>query len=380
MMKAARDGFFTGGRVPFGYVSIEDGNRHRLVIHPTEAETVKRMYQLSLQGDGVKVIAMTLNDSGTLMRGATWTKNTVNYMLRSEVYYGISIFNKTSQRIPNPEDLWIRVNSHPGIVDSDTFGRVQLALGSRLPERVGGIPRSDAVFAGLLRCGHCNGAVSLTNGTSRTGDRHHYYACSAHMRGKLKCTFKNIKVASFDAWLISELLDKVLTSEVVKDVVEQVTAMGGQWARDRELRRIAIVRALRATEGKRGKLYGVLELMGTDAPNLADLGPRLKQLNDEIKGLEQSLMKLEEEPVEPRHVPKIDIEEASGMLRGLVQDCEDPKKVRTFLASFIEKATVSGDNVAVFYNEGRMMSLGGSAVRSEGKWLLNLGSNQGPTD
>ena len=145
--------------------------------------------------------------------------------------------------------------------------------------------------------------------------------------------------------------------------------MGGQWARDRQLRRQAMVRELREAEGKRSKLYGVLELLGTEAPNLGEIGPRLRQLNDQIRKLELSLAKLEDEPVGPMDAPAYEIEEITGMLRGLVESCEDPKRLRTFMGSFIEKITVTGDSVAVNYNEGRMMSLAGSAVSSESKWL-----------
>lgn len=131
---------------------------------------------------------------------------------------------------------------------------------------------------------------------------------------------------------------------------------------------------LRETEAKRSRLYSVLELMGTDAPNLADIGPRLRELNNHLKTLEQGVIKLEEEPAGPAELRDCDVDEVAGMLRGLVQDCGNSKKQRTFMGSFIEKATVSGDSVAVYYNEGRFMSLG-STVRSDGKWRPMPDSN-----
>ncbi|WP_371133396.1 recombinase family protein [Polaromonas sp.] len=380
MLKAATDGYFMGGRVPFGYAAVEDGKRRRLVPHPSEAETVRRIFGMSRQGHGVKVIAMALNDAGVLLRGRRWAKNTINYMLASEVYCGVSIFNRVSKRVPNPPDLWIRVNSHPAIIEPEEFKQVQASMHTRRPEIVGGTPRSNGVFAGLLRCGECDGALTMTHGTARNGTRHYYYGCCTHMRGKAKCGFKNVRIDEFDPQMVSQLLDRVLTREAVAKAVSDSLALCGQWANDRKLRRDAMVRTLRETEAKRGKLYGVLELMGSGAPNLADLGPRLRELNDQIKGLEQSIIKLEDEPTGPLDAPDLDVDEVTGMLRGLVEDCEDPKRLRTFLGSFIEKATVSGDSVAVYYNEARMMSLGLSAVPLGNKWLLNLGSNQGPTD
>ena len=344
--------------------------------------TVKRIFAMSLEGNGVKIIAMALNEAGMLLRGRRWAKNTINFMLTSEIYCGVSIFNRISRRVPNPPDLWIRVNSHPAIIEPEMFARVQAGLGTRKPGsgREGGTPRSLAVFSGLLRCGECDGALMMMNGTGRNGVRRHYYACCTHLRGKAACNFKNVRIDEFDPWLVRELLDKVLTPETVRRVVREATALGGQWARDRQLRRDALVRELRETEAKRGKLYGVLELLGTDAPNLADMGPRLRELNDQIRRLEHSVIKLEEEPTGPLDAPELDVQEVTGMLRGLVENCEDPKKLRTFMGSFVEKITVAGEEVAVYYNEGRMMSIGGAMVSSERKWLLNLGSNQGPTD
>lgn len=373
MMKAAGDGYFMGGRLPFGYAAVPDGKRRRLVPHPVEAETVKEIFGMSLQGHGVKVIAMALNDAGRLLRGRRWAKNTINFILSNEAYCGVSVFNRVTKRVLNPPDLWVRVNSHQAIIDAELFGQVQAGLTERKPSRVGGTPRSHAVFAGLLRCGQCDGALTLTNGTARNGTRHHYYACCAHMRGKTQCTFKNVRVDSFDPWLLSELLDKVLTPETVQNVVREAIAMGGQWAKDRQLRRDSLVHELRAAEGKRGKLYSVLELMGNEAPNLADIGPRLRQLNDQIKGLEASLTKLEDEPMGPIDTPDLNVDEVTGMLRGLVQDCKDPKRLRTFVGSFVERVVLTADCAAVHYNEGRMVSLG-EAVRSENKWLPILGT------
>jgi DNA invertase Pin-like site-specific DNA recombinase len=374
MLKAGSDGYFMGGRVPFGFSTIADGKRRRLVPHPVEAETVKTIFEMSLRGAGVKIIAMTLNDAGQLQRGRPWAKNTVNFLLSNEIYAGVSIFNRVRKGVTNPPDVWIRVNSHAPIVSPETFERAQEGLENRRPERVGGTPRSLAVFAGMLRCGACGGAVTLTNGTSRNGQRHHYYACCSHMRGKITCGFKPVRVDELDPWLVSELLDKVLTPEVVERVMEEATAMSGQWARDRQQRRDTLVKDLRATEAKRGKLYGVLELLGTDAPNLADMGPRLRELNAQVKALEQSIIKLEEEPIGPLDAPALDVEEVTGLLRGLVQDCKDPKKLRVFFGSFVEQATVRGDTVEIDYSEGRMLSLGSSAVRSGGKWLPVLGT------
>ena len=382
MVKAASDGYFMGGRVPFGYAAVADGKRRRLAVHPSESEIIEKIYKLALDGLGVKLIAMELNDRAQFHRGNRWAKNTVNFILTSEVYTGISTFNRVRNRVPNPPELWIRVESHPAIIEKEVFEMAQQSLTDRRPERVGvgGSPRARGVFSGLLRCGKCDGALSMTHGTGRNGTRHFYYACNTHMRGKAKCTFKNVRMDVLDPALLSQLLDKVITPEIVTKVVNDCMTMGKDWAKERHTKRAGLVKEMREVEAKRSNLYGVLELHGKDAPNLGDIGPRLRVLNEQVRTLERELVRLEESTAGPSNVTNINIEEMTGMLRGLVQDCQDVKKQKAFLASFIEKATVSEDSVAVYYDPVRMMSIGCVTVPRDGKWLLDLGSNQGPTD
>lgn len=57
MKENARQGFYSGSRVPLGY-AVEDvekrGHRTKklLVVDPVEAETVRLIFKLYLEGDG----------------------------------------------------------------------------------------------------------------------------------------------------------------------------------------------------------------------------------------------------------------------------------------------------------------------------------------
>jgi hypothetical protein len=74
MSRKARAGHVTGGRV-FGYDNIEivgtDGKRSHVErrINETEALIVRRVFELSSAGHGVKAIAKTLNAEGLSLRG-----------------------------------------------------------------------------------------------------------------------------------------------------------------------------------------------------------------------------------------------------------------------------------------------------------------------
>ena len=78
MKENARQGFYNGSRLPLGYAMSEvDKRGHRtkkkLVIDAVEAETVRLIYRLYLEGDGqgpmgVKEVTKALNARGVRTR------------------------------------------------------------------------------------------------------------------------------------------------------------------------------------------------------------------------------------------------------------------------------------------------------------------------
>ncbi len=80
MKENARQGYWNGARPPFGYTAVEVERRgsrikKKLAIDPVEAETVRLMFRLFLEGDqgsgpmGIKAIAVWLNTHGYRTRG-----------------------------------------------------------------------------------------------------------------------------------------------------------------------------------------------------------------------------------------------------------------------------------------------------------------------
>ncbi|MHA7600793.1 recombinase family protein [Alicycliphilus sp. T452] len=380
MLKAARDGFFLGGRVPFGYVSVPEGKRKRLAVHPTEGSVVKTIFGMSLRGCGTKLIAMQLNAQGMTMRGQPWSKNTVNYILKNEVYVGLIVFNRRSARVLNPEEDWIKVPSHPPIVTNEDFERVNAMLEKRQPANAGGATRSNFAFTGLLKCGRCGSSLQTCSGRGRS-QVYYYYGCRASLTGKNRCELPRFRADHFEEWMLEQLLDQVMTPERIEGVIREAYAHRRDWVQERAERRGVIVKDLRSLERSRSKLFSILEEHGRETPNLPDLTTRLRELNANIKLLEKALTDLENETLAPPEVGAIDPAEASEALRGLVMDCNDPRKLREFVGSFVKEITVGDVEVLVDYHPECLVQLDNrTRIRSAENWLLNLGSNQGPTD
>jgi site-specific DNA recombinase len=89
-------GLHTGGRI-FGYdaVSLGDGEGKRLVVNPSEAAIVARIFELSASGHSLKVITRLLNAEHVRSPrpredrvAGEWCPTAIREMLRNELYIG----------------------------------------------------------------------------------------------------------------------------------------------------------------------------------------------------------------------------------------------------------------------------------------------------
>ena len=173
----------------------------------SEAEIVRRIYAQYLQGDSLKGIAKQLTEDGVLTpRGKPhWEPGTVRSILSNERYKGDAILGKTyiedciSKKIrvnagERPK-YYVR-NSHPAIIDAETFGRVQEELARRSSKMEGkkvGDKTLQRKYSGkyamsdLLICGECGSAYRRCTWTAK-GEKRIVWRCMNRLEhGKQNC-------------------------------------------------------------------------------------------------------------------------------------------------------------------------------------------------
>ena len=122
-----------------GYRKGADGKPE---IVPEEAEIVREIFQMSLNGASIHTIADELTARGVPTPGKCkkWNSSTINKMLRNEKYKGDALCQKaytvdflTKKRKKNEGELrqYYIKNSHPAIIDEETFDKVQKELDRR---------------------------------------------------------------------------------------------------------------------------------------------------------------------------------------------------------------------------------------------------------
>ena len=125
MREAASRGFWVASRTPYGYnrVMVQDGSKKRpmLELDPDTSKVVKRIFDMAEAGTGMLHIVNTLNDEDIPSpAGKLWSKNTVHFILRNEVYTGTLVWGTSGKRKDEP----VRVEkAFPAIVSKTRFRR-----------------------------------------------------------------------------------------------------------------------------------------------------------------------------------------------------------------------------------------------------------------
>lgn len=155
----------------YGY-SLINGE---MAINEPEAEIIRRIFRLYLQGTEVQSIANILNEEQVPRRyGKTkWYQSSIVYILRNERYIGDALLQKkyTTDALPyrkrpnkGQKPQYYVENSHEAIIDRDTFERVQRLLGSR---KCSTFQQTIYPLTGKIRCPECG----RTFRRQRVGDK-----------------------------------------------------------------------------------------------------------------------------------------------------------------------------------------------------------------
>lgn len=197
--------------VPYGYVK-DDNDKYAYHIDETVAPYIKLIYDLYIDGNGIKKVAKILTDRNiptpSMVRkiraeqkgktykrkvSARWDEAVVNGILRNDFYIGTLTLNKTTRKTINgkpvrqpKENRYTFPNSHPPIIDRATWQLVQNICDKRREKEFRGTRtvRSN-IFAGTLICADCG--RRLTSASGRDGNTR--YICRTYnTHGTSKCT------------------------------------------------------------------------------------------------------------------------------------------------------------------------------------------------
>lgn len=373
MLRNARSGYFCGGVPPYGFRKVPDTEhpkRKRLVAHEDEAIWVQEIFERRVSGFGATQIADALNSQGAMRRdGSRWGKSSVLYVLKNPMMIGRTTYGRRARsgRVKDPS-TWIVVDAHQPLVSMDLWNRAQALMGEATPAATseGGSPNSTHMFTGLMRCGVCGQAMQIETARGRTR-RYAYYVCQRSIKHG-DCKARRIRSDYVDPWLSGVIADQVITPANMRDLAIAIEAECSQYLAQRGKRRYDLERRKTALKAANGKLLDVLEQMGRDAPNLADIGPRIRENNAAIKALDASIAELETAAETAFKFDARAIDELTVFMRSEITKTENARSSRALFSRFIKSVTVHGDSIDISYDPARLL-LQPEPVHSEVIWL-----------
>lgn len=382
MAKVAGMGFWVSGRPPYGFSAVRDpGQKHqRLVIDEYEATLVRKVFGLRLAGEGALNIATSLNAQGLMFRGnKKWIRSTVLHLLRSRIVTGVQVYGKKNRRTGGQRDEseWIVVPGYPAIIDETTFQQVQALLddaGAGCGERTSAT--STHLLTGMIHCGLCGAPMHVSTGKGRN-ERYSYYTCSAWLKRK-ECAPNRAPVADLDRRMAAAICAEVFHPKALAELLREVEVGAREWASKLDAQRKVIKQQIAEMRSRQSRLFDVLELHGKDAPNLADLTVRMREIKASIAALE-----LEADRLERAEPPRVIATEEDAVTVGLqfseaLQNPQNYKRTRLWVRSFVQRIDVGQDQVTLTYDPARLVLSG--AVHSLTNWLPGTDSNRRPGD
>ena len=263
--------------VPYGYV-ITNTKTMTFEVEPAEAQVVKKVFELYINGWGYKKIANYLTEQNIptprmnerarkeakgeeckIKAKPEWSIVTVQGMLTNDFYIGTLRQGKYTRRKINGDDIKKSVddqivfeNNHEAIIDYRTFAIAQEALKKRTSNNYRGVKKYDNVYSGLMVCGDCGSPMFPM---SRSNLKEAYRCGTYHQRGLKGCTSHHIRADVLDsvvkAYLqnvrntSSAMIEKLQNSvrgeaNVIKSNIEIITALENQLEEAKEERKMLI--------------------------------------------------------------------------------------------------------------------------------------------
>lgn len=201
---------YAEGKVTFQYkhlLGYRKGDNGKPEIVPEEAETVKMIFELFLDGFSMADIAkrLTILERKTAHGKTEWHREIISSILKNEKYVGDALLQKSftvdciSKKVKKnngERPMYLVTDHHDAIIDRDTYNRVQQELARRTSKRKisdktlteQGKYTSKYALSELLICGNCGTPYRRCTWTSR-GKKQIVWRCISRLEhGKKYCS------------------------------------------------------------------------------------------------------------------------------------------------------------------------------------------------
>ena len=302
-----------------GYKKGEDGKPE---IVPEEAETVRLIYTLFLDGYSMSRIKKLLENKGILTSQGkkVWNESLIRSILKNEKYVGDALLQKTftsdcitHKVVKNHGErpMYLVTDHHDPIIDRDTYNRVQQELARRSSKRKvsdktiteQGKYSSKYALTELLICGKCGTPYRRTTWVSR-GKKLIVWRCISRLEhGRRYCPDSpTIKEENLHRGIIRAINNYYSCRDDIKRILKANISSVLECQGQKEI--LATEKRLKEIDQARTDLVGLIASGGCDEDTLdgdfaklyaeeQDLNERLKMLKLQNQTSDETQQKLD---------------------------------------------------------------------------------------
>ena len=297
---------FADGKVSMPYkhfLGYRRGENGEPEIVPEEAETVRRIYRLFLEGQTPYGIKRALEKEHILTPAGkeTWQTVTILSILTNEKYKGDALLQKTfctdfltkKMKVNEGEVPQYYVeNSHPAIVEPEVFDMAQEELARR--KQANQAHRGTSCFAGKIVCGCCGGLYGSKVWHSNDKYRRVIWQCGAKFKGGKKCNTPHLTEAEIQQRFLQAfnrlLGERMFILEDTAMIMERLTATTELEAKAKNLREeMEVVSELIRQAIKQNA--SMAQDQAEFEQRYQNLSERFQQAADRLKGIEAECAK-----------------------------------------------------------------------------------------
>lgn len=339
MLEMAKNGKWTGGRIPFGFVSekiinIDDDLKKRessiLKHNLKDLETVELLYKKYLElGSLYKLEVYCYENNISSNNGKIFDKSSLKIILQNPVYvkadsfikdyfesnnwivYGdinnknsLLTYNKTENTTKNgkqvkalkdKKDRFAAVSTIEGYLESKLWLNVQL----QFEKNQDTFPRlgktHNALLTGKLICGTCGHRMLIQHGklSKKTNQRFFYYVCSLKKNSRRSlCDCKNIKVDEVDM-LVLDALEKLSSYKdgIIKDIKVNYKNISNN--------DLEILKLEEALNDKTSKIDVLVEKLSNDVDNILNdiILPKIYELKKDCDKINADIVRFKKDRI-----------------------------------------------------------------------------------
>ncbi len=304
-------GQYVSGNSPFGYEK-NPKDRHALLIAEDEAEVVRRIFSLTVEGYTSVEIARLFNETQVktpiefkIEKGKTrrepkgerflWSSSTICQILRNEIYIGNIVQKKYTKDFVggknhlNPREDWlITYNHHEPIIDKEIFDKVQEGRGiKRNPQYNPTHP-----LIGKLVCACCKKNLRYRRRLNP------YFTCHNRYSNAMENCVDKVNAMFLEQYVLFMMQDKLYTDgEPEKLRREAVVRLDREIKELKEKRQLLDSRIQKLKqqnfEAYQNYASGKTDSFQSDDVVVKSIEKELSDLNETVQQMEASYIKME---------------------------------------------------------------------------------------